>query len=128
MPVKPEFAQLDTGEVQRCIYIPSPIRTFILYVPDDSEHYRWLAAIEASRLQSRASKAGWLVKQGERVKVRAAAPRPAWMLPGGVLNAAAPLAAAACDGPERQNWKRRWFVLLDRQLIYYETEEVERLP
>jgi len=70
MPVKPEFAQLDNGEVQRCIYIPSPIRTFILYVPDDSEHYRWLAAIEASRLQSRASKAGWLVKQGERVKVR----------------------------------------------------------
>jgi len=27
--------------------------------------------------------------------------------------------------PRRQNWKRRWFVLLDRQLIYYETEEVE---
>ena len=23
-----------------------------------------------------------------------------------------------------QNWKRRWFVLLDRQLIYYESEEV----
>lgn len=30
-----------------------------------------------------------------------------------------------CAMPRRQNWKRRWFVLLDRQLIYYETEEVE---
>ena len=69
-PVKPEFAQLDNGQVQRCIHVPSPVRTFVLYVPDDVEHYRWLSAIEAARQQSRPSKSGWLVKQGERVKVR----------------------------------------------------------
>lgn len=35
-----------------------------------------------------------------------------------------PPEGAADGGAWCQNWKRRWFVLLDRQLIYYETENV----
>jgi hypothetical protein len=138
-PIKPEVAQLDSGQVQRCIHVPSPIRTFVLYVPEDEGHYRWLSALEAARQQSRPSKSGWLTKQGERVKVR---PQPALcrMTPLGADQRGRPLCvyapvhvAALCVCARAtavgcvclwQNWKRRWFVLLDRQLIYYETENV----
>lgn len=50
---------------------------------------------------------------------------PAWAFLG-VSSRSLIVSSLMCAMPRRQNWKRRWFVLLDRQLIYYETEEVER--
>jgi len=73
-----------------------------------------------TRIQGRVAREAGRAREGPTT-----APKPAWAFLG-VSSRSLIVSSLMCAMPRRQNWKRRWFVLLDRQLIYYETEEVER--